>query len=66
VNGIAQHELEVQLRSMIAGAPADAVVTIRVEGAINEETSRLLSAAYLRSIAPSTMNIELRPTDWSA
>ena len=56
-------DLEVRLRSLIAEAPADAVLTIRVEGTLTEGAARLFSAAYLRSLAPTTMNVELRPVD---
>lgn len=61
VNMIADADLEVRLRSLIDEAPADAVLTIRVDGTITEGAARLLSAATLRSLAPATMNVELRP-----
>ncbi len=63
VDAVAESDLEVHLRSLIAEAPADAVLTIRVEGTIPEGAARLLSAAYLRSLAPATMNVELRPVE---
>jgi DNA repair protein SbcD/Mre11 len=63
MNALADTDLEVRLRSLIAEAPADAVLTIRVEGTITEGAARLLSAAYLRSLAPATMNVELRPIE---
>lgn len=62
-NELTDSNLEVRLRSLIADVPADAVLTIRVEGMITEHAWRVLSAANLRSFAPSTMNVELRPID---
>jgi hypothetical protein len=49
-----------RLRALLANAPSDAVLTIRVVGAMTPHTARLLSAAHLRSLAPPTMNVELR------
>jgi DNA repair exonuclease SbcCD nuclease subunit len=62
-DALADADLEVRVRSLIAEAPADAVLTIRVEGTLTEGATRLLSAAHLRSLAPATMNVELRPAD---
>jgi DNA repair exonuclease SbcCD nuclease subunit len=52
--------LEVRLRALLTDAPADAVLTIRVDGTMTPHAARLLSAANLRSLAPPTMNVELR------
>jgi hypothetical protein len=38
----------------------DAVLTIRLDGTMTPRAARLLSAANLRSLAPPTMNVELR------
>lgn len=61
VDALADGDLEVRLRALIAEAPADAVLTLRVEGTMTDRDWRLLSAAHLRSLAPPTMNVELRP-----
>ena len=53
-------ELEARLRVLLTDTPADAVLTIRVAGEMTPHASRLLSAAHLRSLAPPTMNVELR------
>ena len=66
VNAVAEADLEVRLRSLIAEAPADAVLTIRVEGTITDGAAQFLSASFLRSLAPATMNVELRPAEWKA
>ena len=52
-------EILVQLKTRLAAIAPDAVVRIRLEGVINEETWQILSAKNLRSLAPETMNIEL-------
>lgn len=53
-------ELEARLRALLTDAPSDAVLTIRVDGTMTPHAARLLSAANLRSLAPPTMNVELR------
>jgi DNA repair exonuclease SbcCD nuclease subunit len=53
-------ELEARLRALLTDAPADAVLTIRVDGTMSQHAGRLLSAANLRSLAPPTMNVEVR------
>jgi exonuclease SbcD len=58
----AEAELERQLQVIIAELPADAVLTIRVEGTFTQDAARVFSAARLRALAPATMNIEVRPT----
>ncbi|MGH7711905.1 MAG: metallophosphoesterase family protein [Gemmatimonadaceae bacterium] len=63
LNTLAEADLEGRLRALIDEAPADAVLTIRIEGAITERAARLLSAAQLRSLAPATMNVAVRPLE---
>ena len=46
--------------SLVASAPVDAVLSIRVTGAITEPVSRVLSAGFLRALTPATMNLDLR------
>ena len=53
-------ELEARLRVLLTEAPSDAVLTIRVDGTMTQHAGRLLSAANLRSLAPPTMNVEVR------
>jgi hypothetical protein len=47
----------------VANSPADAVISVRVTGAITEQVSRVLSARFLRTLAPPTMNLDLRLVD---
>jgi exonuclease SbcD len=64
VDACTDSELETRLRSLLGDAPQDAVLTIEIEGTMTEVAARLLSAANLRSLAPVTMNVELRFTEW--
>lgn len=54
-------ELEARLCALLTGSPSDAVLTIRVDGTMTPHARRLLSAEHLRSLAPPTMNVEVRP-----
>jgi exonuclease SbcD len=56
-------QVESALRLLVANSPADAVISVRVTGAITESVSRVLSARFLRTLAPATMNLELRLVD---
>lgn len=60
VDGISEAALEATIRAMITEAPADAVLTIRIVGAVTEQGRRVLAAANLRRLAPASMNVELR------
>jgi DNA repair exonuclease SbcCD nuclease subunit len=51
--------VESRIRAAIDGAPADAVLRLRLEGQATGEAAGLLSAATLRAMAPSTMNVEV-------
>ena len=53
-------EIEARLRMLLSEAPPDAVLTIRVEGTMTQHAARILSAANLRSLAPATMNVDVR------
>lgn len=55
-------DIEATLQALVADAPADAVVTVRVDGTISAAMARVLSAASLRRLAPETMNVEVRVT----
>jgi DNA repair exonuclease SbcCD nuclease subunit len=56
-------QLESAVRAMVAAAPSDAVLTIRVIGELTDAHWRGLSAARLRAFVPDTMNIEIRPRE---
>lgn len=55
-------ELAGTLDRLVQAAPADAVLRISVDGAVTDAHRRLVSAARLRSLAPATMNLEVRLT----
>jgi DNA repair exonuclease SbcCD nuclease subunit len=63
VSGVTAHCLESMLRSIIAAAPRDAVLTLRVTGALTDEHWHVLSAARMRALVPATMNVEIKPAD---
>lgn len=65
VDGVGAHRLDAQIRAIIADAPPDAVLWLRVAGTLTDEQLRIVSARRLRAIAPDTMNIELRIGDGS-
>jgi DNA repair protein SbcD/Mre11 len=58
--------LEAAVRAIVAAAPADAVLRIRIAGDVGDGQLRGLRAARLRTFVPETMNLELRLADGSA
>ena len=60
VDAMPDDALEPTIRSLVADAPADAILTIRVTGVLTQHAARVLSAANLRRMAPPSMNVELR------
>jgi DNA repair protein SbcD/Mre11 len=63
LDGLGPEQVESSIRTIVANAPADAVVSVRVSGAITESVSRVLSAGFLRALTPATMNLDLRLVD---
>ena len=59
VDGMSAGVLDSRIRGIVADAPSDAVLWIRVAGAVTDEHFRVLSARRMRAIAPGTMNVEL-------
>jgi len=51
--------LEREVRGAVAGAPSDAVLRIRVHGAVAPSARAVLSAERLRLLAPEEMNLEV-------
>jgi DNA repair exonuclease SbcCD nuclease subunit len=67
IEGMSETALAAAVRDIIAGAPDDAVLSIRLTGALTQSQWRAVSSPRLRAIAPSTMNVEIAPVDaWSA
>jgi DNA repair exonuclease SbcCD nuclease subunit len=50
------------VEALVANAPPDAVLSIRVPGSLTEAQWQTLSPARLRALAPETMNLEVVPT----
>ncbi len=59
----APHSLEPRIRALLAEAPADAVLRLRVTGTLTDDDRRILAADRLRAMSPPTMNLELRLPD---
>ena len=55
--------LERSILGIIANAPADAVVSIRVAGDLTGGHWRVMSGAYLRPRVPVTMNVDVVPVN---
>lgn len=66
VEALSGEALESAVRSFIAEAPEDAVLTIRIIGAMTADASRRLSAANLRKMAPASMNVDVRAAEFMA
>jgi len=52
-----------KLRRALGTLPADAIVSLRIEGRISDEQLPVLRAASIRSIAPPTMNVTVNLVD---
>jgi exonuclease SbcD len=59
VNGAGRAALESQLIAAIRKAPADAVLRLRIHGALVGAAGAAVSAANLRELAPPTMNVSV-------
>jgi len=51
------------IQTIIAAAPHDAVLSIRIDGPLTDAHWRVLSASRMRALVPETMNAEIRPAD---
>jgi exonuclease SbcD len=61
VEGMGGRQLEAAIRAIVAEAPDDAVLSIRVCGVLTDAHWRVVSAARLRHFVPETMNVDVRP-----
>jgi DNA repair exonuclease SbcCD nuclease subunit len=61
VEGLDGPRLESAVRAIVASAPSDAVLSIRVSGVLTDAHWRALSAARLRQFVPESMNVDIRP-----
>jgi hypothetical protein len=60
VSGLNGAALDGAIRAIVAAAPADAVLRIRITGALDAEHLRVLRASHVRAITPDMMNVEIR------
>jgi DNA repair exonuclease SbcCD nuclease subunit len=63
IEGSSDSALSAAVRDIIAAAPADAVLSIRLTGALTAAQWRAVSSARVRAMTPSTMNVEIVPVD---
>jgi DNA repair exonuclease SbcCD nuclease subunit len=61
VDGMSETELAAAVRQIIAAAPVDAVLSIRLTGTLSESQWRAVSSTRLRAMAPRTMNVDIVP-----
>lgn len=61
VDGLDATSLRLAVQEVIEGAPHDAVVSIRLSGALTALHWQAVSASTLRAMAPGTMNVEITP-----
>jgi len=57
--GLGAAALTREIDAAVAGAPADAVLRIRVHGHVRADARPVLAAARLRAVAPPTMNVDV-------
>jgi DNA repair exonuclease SbcCD nuclease subunit len=51
--------LDATIRKLVADAPLDAVISIRISGTLDPAHRRAMSAGHLRTFVPRTMNVEV-------
>lgn len=59
--GMSAEALVAAIGAIVAEVPADAVLTIRVAGELTADQWPMLSAARVRELTPTGMNLEVRP-----
>jgi exonuclease SbcD len=62
-NGLSGVALDDAVRALVAAAPTDAVLRIRITGELDDEHLRVLRAAHVREFTPDTMSVEIRAGD---
>jgi DNA repair exonuclease SbcCD nuclease subunit len=60
-DGMSAASLESAIRNIVDCVPPDAVVSIRVDGALTDAQWRVMSGTRLRRFVPDTMNLDVRP-----
>jgi exonuclease SbcD len=63
LDGLDAAQVQLRIRAFVDNAPADAVISVRVSGAMSDTVSRVLSASALRALTPETMNLDLSVVD---
>jgi hypothetical protein len=55
--------LDQAIRAIVAGVAADAVLSVRIAGRLEDAHRAVLRASHLRTFVPTTMNVELKPDE---
>ena len=63
IEGMSETALATAVREIIAAAPVDTVLSIRLIGTLSESQRRAVSSARLRAMAPRTMNVDIVPAE---
>ncbi len=58
-----RHALAARLKHKLAQLPPEAVVKVNLLGAVTDDQAKVLGAAFLRALAPTTMNVSV---DWKS
>jgi exonuclease SbcD len=62
-DALAPDALDAAIRALVDAAPPDAVLAIRVTGALSDAHWPVMSSTHLRTFVPATMNVEVVPAD---
>ena len=63
LENVTDDSLEATIVKLITECADDAVLTLRIVGTLGDHARRVLAAANLRRLAPSTMNVDLKLED---
>jgi DNA repair protein SbcD/Mre11 len=59
-NGLSAEQIDRAIRTIVASAPPDALLRIRVTGELIHEARALFSASHLKTFVPRSMSIDVR------
>ncbi|MBC7895174.1 MAG: metallophosphoesterase [Cytophagaceae bacterium] len=60
-DALAPDALDAAIRTLVAAAPSDCVLAIRVSGTLSDAHWQVMSSTHLRAFVPATMNVEVVP-----
>jgi exonuclease SbcD len=65
IDGMNKAQLSNWLQDRIKKIPADSIVRIKIQGELGSDLAEVIRAESLRALAPETMNIAVRPAQYS-